>query len=88
MYAKEYEAIVHYRRSNRAFDAGIEVLDQIIERNLAHSVLAPNSNNIQLWEFHWIKSQEALAQFAPLCLDQRAAKTTKHLIVLVTRRDK
>lgn len=88
MYAKEFEAIVHYRRSNRAFDTAIEVPDAVIEKSLQHTVLAPNSSNMQLWEFHWIKSKDALAQFAPLCLDQRAAKTAKHLVVFVTRRDK
>jgi nitroreductase len=43
---------------------------------------------MQLWEFHWIKSKNELEKYVPLCLDQRAAKTAKHLIVFVTRRDK
>jgi nitroreductase len=43
---------------------------------------------MQLWEFHWIKSKEELEKFVPLCLDQRAAKSAKQMVVFVTRKDK
>jgi nitroreductase len=42
---------------------------------------------MQLWEFYWVASPEKLADIAPLCLNQSAAKTAKHLVVFVTRRD-
>jgi nitroreductase len=43
---------------------------------------------MQLWEFYWIKSKTELEKYVPLCLNQRAAKTAKQLVVFVTRRDK
>jgi nitroreductase len=88
MYSKEFQAIINFRRSNRAFNKAIEVPDEVIQKSLERSVLSPNSSNMQLWEFHWIKSKNELEKYVPLCLDQRAAKTAKHLIVFVTRRDK
>jgi nitroreductase len=88
MYSKEFEEIVHLRRSNRVFDANIEVPDEVIRKGLELAVLSPNSSNMQLWEFHWIKSKEEQEKYVPLCLNQRAAKTAKQMVVFVTRRDK
>lgn len=88
MYSKEFEEIVHFRRSNRVFDANVEVPDEVIRKGLELAVLSPNSSNMQLWEFHWIKSKEEQEKYVPLCLNQRAAKTAKQLVVFVTRRDK
>jgi nitroreductase len=88
MYSNEFQEIVNFRRSNRAFDAEIKVPDDIIEKSLQRAVLSPNSSNMQLWEFHWIKSKSVLESFVPLCLGQGAAKTAKHMVVFVTRRDK
>ncbi len=88
MYSKEFDEIVHLRRSNRVFDADIEVPDEVIRKGLELALLSPNSSNMQLWEFHWIKSKTELEKYVPLCLNQRAAKTAKQLVVFVTRRDK
>jgi nitroreductase len=88
MYSKEFEEIVHFRRSNRVFDANVEVPDEVIRKSLDLAVLSPNSSNMQLWEFHWIKSKSELEKYVPLCLNQRAAKTAKQMVVFVTRRDK
>ena len=87
MYSEEFDKIIHYRRSNRSFDPEIEVKDEVIERSLKRAILAPNSSNMQLWEFYWIQSTEELAQLTPLCLNQSAAKTAKHMVVFVTRKD-
>jgi nitroreductase len=88
MYTNEFQAIINFRRSNRAFDPTIEVPDEVIRKSLERAVLSPNSSNMQLWEFHWIKSVSELERFVPLCLGQRAAKSAKHMVVFVTRRDK
>ncbi|MFM6956598.1 MAG: nitroreductase family protein [Ignavibacteria bacterium] len=82
-----FDEIIAFRRSNRSFDQAIEVPDEIIRRALEHAILSPNSSNMQLWEFQWIASQDMLDAFIPLCLDQQAAKTAKHLVVFVTRQD-
>ncbi len=88
MYANEFQQIVEFRRSNRAFDPEVTVANEVIKRSLERAVLSPNSSNMQLWEFHWIKSDAEREKFVPLCLDQRAAQTAKHLVVFVTRQDK
>lgn len=88
MLSKEFQQIVDFRRSNRAFDPETAVPDDVIQKSLERAVLSPNSSNMQLWEFHWIQSEQILEKFVPLCLGQRAARTSKHLVVFVTRRDK
>jgi len=87
MQSTAFQEIVEFRRSNRLFDAKIPVPDEVIQRSLERAALSPNSSNMQLWEFHWIKSEQALAQMVPLCLNQNAARTAKHLVVFVTRQD-
>jgi len=88
MYSKEFDAIVLFRRSNRKFDPEVEVPESIIHKSLQRAVLSPNSSNMQLWEFHWLRSDEMKKKFIPLCMNQQAAKTAKELVVFVTRRDK
>jgi nitroreductase len=82
-----FDDIIHFRRSNRAFQGDIEVPDDIIAKALGHAMLSPNSSNMQLWEFHHIASKDMMHAFVPLCLDQGAAATAKHLVVFVTRQD-
>lgn len=87
MFSKEFEEIVQHRKSNRRYDPTIEVPDEVIKKSLERAILSPNSSNMQLWEFYWIKSDEAKKALVPLCLGQSAAKTAKHMVVFVTRRD-
>jgi nitroreductase len=87
MYAKEFQAIIEHRRSNRTFDPAIDVPEEVIKRSLERSILSPNSSNMQLWEFYWIHSEEEKQKFIPLCLNQSAAKTAKEMVVFVTRKD-
>lgn len=88
MYSNEFQEIVDFRRSNRVFDANIPVPEEVIQKSLERAILSPNSSNMQLWEFYWIKTDEELKKFVPLCLNQQAAKTAKHMVVFVTRKDK
>jgi nitroreductase len=82
-----FEEIIQRRRSNRKFDANVEVPDDVITRSLERSILSPNSSNMQLWEFQWIKDPTLKETFTSLCLDQNAARTAKQLVVFVTRQD-
>ena len=50
--------------------------------------MAPNSSNLQLWEFYRVKSKEKKAELVKYCFGQNAAKTANELIVFVTRKDK
>jgi nitroreductase len=88
MYSEEFQEIINYRRSNRVFDANIPVPEEVMQKSLERAVLSPNSSNMQLWEFYWIKSDEELKTFIPLCLNQQAAKTAQQMVVFVTRKDK
>ena len=80
-----FKEIVAHRRSNRHFSEDIEVPDESVLSALTLAQLSPNSSNMQLWGFYWIKSKDLLEQMTPLCMGQSAAKTAKHLIVFVTR---
>jgi len=82
-----FEEIIQRRRSNRKFDANVEVPDDVITISLERSILSPNSSNMQLWEFQWIKDPVLKETFTSLCLDQNAARTAKQLVVFVTRQD-
>ena len=82
-----FEEIVQRRRSNRKFDANVNVPDSVIEQAIQQAILAPTSSNMQLREFYWIKSEEVKKEMAANCLGQNAAATAKHLLVVVTRLD-
>ena len=80
------EAIKH-RRSVRIYDAKKPIESKIVKECLELATLAPNSSNMQLWEFHHISSKEIIAKIAPFCFNQNAAKTAQELVVFVTRKD-
>jgi nitroreductase len=82
-----FQEIVLKRRSNRYYDQTVQVPDEVIQRSLERSILSPNSSNMQLWEFYWIKSRDQLNRFTPLCLNQQTARTASHMVAFVTRRD-
>lgn len=88
MYSREFQAIVDFRRSNRKFDPHTAVPDDVIRKSLERAVLSPNSSNMQLWEFYWLRNEQLRKAFIPLCMNQQAAKTAQQLVVFVTRRDK
>jgi nitroreductase len=75
------------RRSNRKFNREQPVPDGVIERCLELATLAPNSSNMQLWEFVWVRSEAMKARMLPLCMGQQAASTASHLVAFVTRGD-
>jgi nitroreductase len=87
MLLNAFETIVNHRRSTRKFADDIPVPEEVITKALELARLSPNSSNMQLWEFHWIKDPELKQQFTAICLNQSAAKTSKHLIAFVARRD-
>ncbi len=78
---------INYRRSVRVFDADKSLDTKKVKKCIEHAVLAPNSSNLQLWEFYHITDTNTLAKIAPLCFNQNAAKTAKQLVVVVVRKD-
>lgn len=85
--AKTLYQIIEDRRSVRIYQSEAEFDSEAVSRSLKSAVLAPNSSNMQLWEFYRVKSLEAKKKIAWMCMNQQAAKTAHELIVVVGRRD-
>lgn len=84
---KTVSEAINYRRSIRIFDAEKPLDKNIVKKCIAQAALAPNSSNMQLWEFYHITSKEVIEKIAPFCFNQNAAKTAQQLVVFVTRKD-
>lgn len=84
---KTVSEAIHYRRSVRIFDAEKPLDTALVKKCIAQAALAPNSSNMQLWEFYHITSKETIDKIAPLCFNQNAAKTAQQLVVFVVRKD-
>ena len=84
--AREFEKVVETRRSIRRF-TDEPVPDEILNRCLDLAMLAPNSCNLQPWEFYIIKDPAVKKKLVHACLDQNAAKTSQALIAVVARTD-
>jgi nitroreductase len=81
-----FQEIVHHRRSVRIFKK--EAIDENkVKQCLQWASLAPNSSNMQLWEFHHITDAKTLELLSQACLGQSAATTAQQMLVFVTRRD-
>lgn len=86
--AQLFDNIVNARRSIRIYDDKKPFDGEAVKRSLDRAVLAPNSSNLQLWEFYRVKTKEKKDELAKYCLGQNAAKTANELIVFVARKDK
>ncbi|MBK8698513.1 MAG: nitroreductase family protein [Saprospiraceae bacterium] len=81
-----FEEVVNHRRSIRYYkDLPIDPVK--VKHCIELASLAPNSSNMQLWEFHHITDPVIVKQLAVACLDQKAASTARQMVVFVTRRD-
>ncbi|MFP5491912.1 MAG: nitroreductase family protein [Bacteriovoracia bacterium] len=84
---KAFDAILAARRSVRVY--GPEpVPAEVIRHALSAALLAPNSSNLQCWEFQWVKSLEKKRLLAKFCFNQPAARTAQELIVCIARPQK
>lgn len=81
---KAFRAIVEGRRSVRKFLAD-PIPEDVLQDCLDLTLLAPNSSNLQPWEFVVVRSAAARAKLAHACMDQNAAKTAPVLIVALAR---
>lgn len=81
------EQTLHFRRSVRYFDEEKELETEKVKHCIELATLAPNSSNMQLWEFYHITEPEMMKKMSHACLDQRATETAKQIVVFVTRRD-
>ena len=60
---------------------------KIVKDCIAHGVLAPNSSNLQLWEFYHIISSKMMKKIVSACFNQPAAKTANQFVIPVVRKD-
>jgi len=81
-----FERIVNTRRSVRVFHP-TDYNPAAVTISLELATLAPNSSNMQLWEFYRISCAEMKTQVAEACLSQNAAKTAQEFVVIVVRPD-
>jgi len=80
----EFRKVVESRRSVRRF-TDEEVPQTVIDDCLDLAMLAPNSSNLQPWEFYVVRSPELKAKLAEACLGQNAATTANVLIPIIAR---
>lgn len=81
---EEFRKVVTSRRSVRRFDT-TPVPDAVLDDCLDLAMLAPNSSNLQPWEFHVVKTPAMRRRLAAACLGQNAARTAQVLVVIVGR---
>ncbi len=80
------EGIINYRRSIRHYK-DLPIDSEKVKHCIELATLAPNSSNMQLWEFYHITNPEILKKLAVACLNQEAATTAQQMVVFVTRQD-
>ena len=83
---KEFDKIVRIRRSVRRYKK-TELNDDDVKDSILHASLAPNSSNLQLWEFYHVTSEKLMNRISEACFNQPAARTANQFVVIVTRKD-
>jgi hypothetical protein len=81
-----FSETVNYRRSVRNYKE-VSIDTQKVKDCIELATLAPNSSNMQLWEFYHITNPDILKQLAVACLNQETATTAQQMVVFVTRQD-
>jgi len=84
---KTVSEAIEYRRSVRKY-LDIQLDEEKVKKCIKNATLAPNSSNMQLWEFYHVTDSEILKKLSKACFDQNAAKTAINMVVFVARRDK
>ncbi len=80
------EEIINYRRSVRHYkDTPLD--SEKVKHCIELATLAPNSSNMQLWEFYHVTNPETLKKLSIACLNQQSATTAQQMVVFVTRQD-
>jgi len=82
-----FDTIVERRRSYREFDTAFHLPEDVVRKSLKRAIKAPNSSNMQLWEFYRIKSKKSREKAAEICLGQTGAQTASEIVVFVARPD-
>ena len=83
---REFDKIVRIRRSVRGYKK-TDINDDDVKDSILHASLAPNSSNLQLWEFYHVTSEKLMNRISEACFNQPAARTANQFVVIVTRKD-
>ena len=83
---KEFDKIVRKRRSVRRYKK-TDINSNDVKDSILHASLAPNSSNLQLWEFYHVTSEKLMNRISEACFNQPAARTANQFVVIVTRKD-
>lgn len=81
-----FTEVVESRRSVRRFTE-TPISDEVLRECFRLAMLAPNSSNLQPWEFYVIDDANKRTQANKICMNQNAAKTANKLIAVVARTD-
>ena len=81
------EEALQFRRSVRMYDPLKPIDHDIVKKCIELATLAPNSSNMQLWEFYHVTSTDILKKLAVACMGQSTATTAQQMVVFVTRQD-
>jgi len=84
---QEIDKIINYRRAVRVYDENADYNPETTKRCIERATLAPNSSNMQLWEFYKVSNPKIKKKLANYCMNQSAARTANELFVVVDRKD-
>lgn len=84
--AVKFIDVVMSRRSVRRF-TDKQIPDDVLNACLDIAMLAPNSSNLQPWEFYIIENPTKRAKAVEYCMSQNAATTANRLLAVVARSD-
>lgn len=80
---EEFTKLVNNRRSCRVY-TDEQVPEDVMQKCIDLALLAPNSSNLQPWQFYWVKSKDNRDKLNKYCLNQPAARTAPEIIVAVS----
>lgn len=69
------------RRSIRKFSEEA-IPEAVMRKAFEAATLAPNSSNVQTWNFYWVRTPEKKKKLVEYCLSQSAARTAQELVVI------
>jgi nitroreductase len=72
---------IRQRRSIRKFTE-MKIPESIMREALMMATLAPNSSNMQMWDFYWVRDNNKKSKLVEFCLNQSAARTAQELVVI------
>jgi nitroreductase len=79
-----FNNIIENRRSVRSF-TDEKIPEEVVQKVLDWALLAPNSSNLQCWEFYWVRESSKKSALIKALFNQPAARTAQELIVAVAK---